>query len=58
MIGFARIFDVGWSAAMLVLFSTAVHMCKGATLAIVPFVLPESIGSVVGIVAAGGKACS
>ena len=43
------------SAAFLVLFSTSVHVAKGAVTAIAPFVDPMSVGSVMGVVSAVGN---
>ena len=43
-------------AILMVLFGTFVHMACVATFAVVPFLKPESLGSVSGIVGAGGNA--
>ncbi|PNW29210.1 MFS transporter [Formosa algae] len=41
--------------ALLVLFSLTVQMAEGATFSVVPFVNPKAIGSISGIVGAGGN---
>lgn len=40
---------------LLILFSLCVQMAEGATFGVVPFVRPESLGAVSGIVGAGGN---
>lgn len=40
---------------MLILFSTAVQMAEGATYGVVPFINKKALGSVAGIVGAGGN---
>lgn len=42
--------------AAMVVFGTFVHLSCGATFAVVPFLKPESLGAVSGIVGAGGNA--
>ncbi|WP_159022854.1 MFS transporter [Formosa sp. L2A11] len=41
--------------ALLILFSLTVQMAEGATFSVVPFVNPKAIGSISGIVGAGGN---
>jgi NNP family nitrate/nitrite transporter-like MFS transporter len=43
------------AAGCLILFGLFVHMSCGATYAMIPFVNPRSIGSVAGVVGAGGN---
>ncbi|HVX60903.1 MAG TPA: MFS transporter [Pirellulales bacterium] len=48
-----------WQAVpALILFSLFVQMSEGATFAVAPFVNPKAVGSVAGIVGAGGNAAA
>jgi NNP family nitrate/nitrite transporter-like MFS transporter len=52
---FSRLDVLPVAVAMFVLFSLFVEMGAGATYAVVPFVNPRAVGSVSGIVGAGGN---
>ncbi len=52
---FSRLDVLAPAMVLLILFSLFVQMAEGATFAVVPFVRRESIGIVVGVVAAGGN---
>ena len=53
---FSRLTTLGPAIALLVVFSLFVEMACGATYSIVPFVNDRALGSVSGIVGAGGNA--
>jgi MFS transporter, NNP family, nitrate/nitrite transporter len=52
---FARSGNVGMAIAMMFFFGLCLKMANGATYSIVPFVNPKAVGSVAGIVGAGGN---
>lgn len=52
---FSRITTIGIAIPVLVLFSLFVQMAEGCTFGVVPFVDPEAVGAVSGIVGAGGN---
>jgi NNP family nitrate/nitrite transporter-like MFS transporter len=56
LVVFSRMASLGFAIAMLVVFSLFVQMSEGATFAVVPFVNRRAVGSVSGIVGAGGNA--
>ncbi|KAF9437673.1 High-affinity nitrate transporter 2.1 [Entomortierella beljakovae] len=59
LIGFSFVMDdLRYSIGILVLFSYFVQAGCGTTFSLVPFVNPRSLGSVYGLVAAGGSAGS
>eukprot|EP00483_Globobulimina_turgida_P007583 UN07598 len=47
--------NLGYTIFTLIMFSLCVQAAEGSTFAIVPFIQPKAIGSVVGIVGAGGN---
>jgi NNP family nitrate/nitrite transporter-like MFS transporter len=53
---FSRMSVLITAIPMLLLFSLFVQMSEGATYAVVPFINPRALGSVAGIVGAGGNA--
>ncbi|GAC1662933.1 MAG: MFS transporter [Candidatus Acidiferrum sp.] len=53
---FSRLMSLGAATAAYLLFGVLVCMACGVTYAVVPFVRPRAIGSVSGIVGAGGNA--
>jgi len=55
LVVFSRMDKLGAAVAMLVVFSCFVQAAEGATYALVPYVAPESTGSVTGVVGAGGN---
>lgn len=55
MMIWSSFFDWQTSAGFLVLFSSVVHMAKGAVIAIAPFVSPGCVGPVMGVVSAVGN---
>lgn len=55
LIAFSRITLLPFAIAMLIVFSLFVQMAEGATYAIVPFVNKRALGTVSGIVGAGGN---
>ncbi len=55
LLAFSRIDTFGWAIAGLVLVALFVQMSSGATFAVVPFVNRSALGSVAGIVGAGGN---
>jgi NNP family nitrate/nitrite transporter-like MFS transporter len=52
---FSQMRQLFWAVLSLVVFSIAVKMAQGATFAVVPFVNRQALGSVTGVVAAGGN---
>jgi NNP family nitrate/nitrite transporter-like MFS transporter len=52
---FSRANTLVLAIPMLILFSTAVQMSEGATFGVVPFINKRALGSVSGIVGAGGN---
>lgn len=55
MVGWAAIREPVTSAGVLVVFSTSVHVAKGAVSALIPFVNPSGVGPVAGVVSAVGE---
>lgn len=55
LIAFSRMDAVVPAALMLVLFGLFVHIAAGATYSVVPFIKPNGVGAVAGIVGAGGN---
>lgn len=55
LIAFSRMNSVVPAAIMLVLFGLFVHIAAGATYSVVPFIKPNGVGAVAGIVGAGGN---
>jgi NNP family nitrate/nitrite transporter-like MFS transporter len=55
LILFSRMNSVVPAAIMLVSFGLFVHMAAGATYSVVPFINPNGVGAVAGIVGAGGN---
>jgi NNP family nitrate/nitrite transporter-like MFS transporter len=56
LILFSRMVALPAAIVCLILFSLFVQMAEGATFSVVPFVNPGAVGSVAGIVGAGGNA--
>lgn len=56
LIAFSRMNAVVPAAITLVLFGLFVHVAAGATYSVVPFIKPNGVGAVAGIVGAGGNA--
>jgi MFS transporter, NNP family, nitrate/nitrite transporter len=56
LVVFSRIPVLGWAVIAMIVFSLFVQMSEGATFGIVPFVNKKAVGSVAGIVGAGGNA--
>lgn len=56
LIVFSRMNAVVPAAIALVLFGLFVHIAAGATYSVVPFIKPNGVGAVAGIVGAGGNA--
>ncbi len=56
LIVFSQITTLAFAIATLILFSLFVQMSSGATYSIVPFINQRALGSVAGIVGAGGNA--
>jgi NNP family nitrate/nitrite transporter-like MFS transporter len=56
LIAFSRMNSVVPAAITLVLFGLFVHIAAGATYSVVPFIKPNGVGAVAGIVGAGGNA--
>jgi NNP family nitrate/nitrite transporter-like MFS transporter len=52
---FSRMSGLAMAVAMLVIFSLFVQMSEGATFSVVPFINKRALGSVAGIVGAGGN---
>jgi len=55
LLAFARMNDLVAAAVTLVVFGLFVHIAAGATYSVVPFLKPEGVGAVAGIVGAGGN---
>jgi MFS transporter, NNP family, nitrate/nitrite transporter len=55
LIAFSRMDSVVAAAITLVLFGLFVHIAAGATYSVVPFIKPNGVGAVAGIVGAGGN---
>ena len=55
LILFSRSGSLPLAVATLILFGLFVHVCCGATYAVIPFVNREAVGAVAGIVGAGGN---
>jgi MFS transporter, NNP family, nitrate/nitrite transporter len=55
LIVFSRMNAVVPAAVTLVLFGLFVHIAAGATYSVVPFIKPDGVGAVAGIVGAGGN---
>lgn len=55
LIAFSRMNAVVPAAIMLVAFGLFVHVAAGATYSVVPFIKPDGVGAVAGIVGAGGN---
>jgi MFS transporter, NNP family, nitrate/nitrite transporter len=55
LIAFSRMNAVVPAAITLVLFGLFVHVAAGATYSVVPFIKPNGVGAVAGIVGAGGN---
>jgi MFS transporter, NNP family, nitrate/nitrite transporter len=55
LIAFSRMNAVVPAALTLVLFGLFVHIAAGATYSVVPFIKPNGVGAVAGIVGAGGN---
>lgn len=55
LIAFSRMDSVVPAAIALVTFGLFVHIAAGATYAVVPFIKPNGVGAVAGIVGAGGN---
>ena len=53
---FSQMRTLTWAIPSLMLFALFVQMSNGATFSVVPFVNPKAMGSVAGIVGAGGNA--
>jgi NNP family nitrate/nitrite transporter-like MFS transporter len=56
LIAFSRMNAVVPAAITLVAFGLFVHVAAGATYSVVPFIKPDGVGAVAGIVGAGGNA--
>ncbi len=52
---FARAGNLGAAIALMFFFGLCLKMANGATYSIVPFINPKAVGSVAGIVGAGGN---
>jgi MFS transporter, NNP family, nitrate/nitrite transporter len=52
---FAKAGGIGTAIAMMFFFGLCLKMANGATYSIVPFINPKAVGSVAGIVGAGGN---
>ena len=55
LIIFSRVDSIAHAIITLVLFSCCVQAAEGTTYAIVPYVAPKALGSVSGVVGAGGN---
>jgi len=56
LVAFSQVSVLLLAIPVLIIFSTFVQMAEGATFAVVPFVNPRAVGSVAGVVGAGGNA--
>lgn len=56
LIVFAQMSLLLWAVGAMLIFSLFVQMAEGATYAVVPFINKKAVGSVAGIVGAGGNA--
>ncbi len=56
LIVFSRMGALPMAIATMIIFSLFVQMSEGATYSVVPFINPKALGSVAGIVGAGGNA--
>jgi MFS transporter, NNP family, nitrate/nitrite transporter len=56
MLAFASATSIGPAVVSLMAFGLFVHMAAGATYALIPFINKKALGSVAGIVGAGGNA--
>lgn len=52
---FSQMERLPWAVASMLVFGLFVHVSCGATYAIIPFVNPKAVGSVAGVVGAGGN---
>ncbi|MCD0489136.1 MFS transporter [Pedobacter sp. MC2016-14] len=55
LIWFAKSGNLGMAIFMMFLFGLSLKMANGATYSLVPFINPKAVGSVAGIVGAGGN---
>jgi len=55
LILFSRVTSMSLAVSMLLMFGLFVHISCGATYAVIPFINRKSVGSVAGIVGAGGN---
>ena len=55
LIWFAKSGNIGMAIAMMFIFGLSLKMANGATYSLVPFINPQAVGSVAGIVGAGGN---
>lgn len=55
LLWFANADGVAWALVAMLCFGLFTHMACGATYALVPFVAPQALGGVAGIVGAGGN---
>jgi len=55
LIWFAKSGDIGMAIIMMFVFGLSLKMANGATYSLVPFINPVAVGSVAGIVGAGGN---
>jgi MFS transporter, NNP family, nitrate/nitrite transporter len=55
LIWFAKSGNIGMAIFMMFFFGLSLKMANGATYSLVPFVSPMAVGSVAGIVGAGGN---
>ncbi len=55
IIGFAQSGNIGMAICMMFFFGLSLKMANGATYSLVPFISPAAVGSVAGIVGAGGN---
>ena len=52
---FSQATPLPFAVTLLIIFGLFVHACCGATYAIIPFINKKAVGSVAGIVGAGGN---
>ncbi|RZM06486.1 MAG: MFS transporter, partial [Pedobacter sp.] len=55
LIWFAKSGNIGMAIFMMFIFGLSLKMANGATYSLVPFINPQAVGSVAGIVGAGGN---